>query len=172
VNLEHINTGDTATAETTDVTELLSRLPHGTVLNEDGPMMPQAVRDLLMVKAEIYMGKIRAGIYRKEHKVEKAFDRSSLTIWEFSPHQPLCHSMEFLYGQMDQLRDHIKRGSWAGVKLLLPIITENCTYSFDRVEQELLEPRYHWRDEQQKRQAQQFYINAWKHRQSSVRGGR
>jgi hypothetical protein len=124
-------------------------------------MMPQDMRDRLLKVFNIFEGKIARRIKRQENKVENAFKKSSLTIWETSPHQPLCHSMEYLFDQMRELKAHIERGSFAGVRLLFPAIRANWMYSFDRVDQELKHPRYHWRDEQAKRQAQQRFINAY-----------
>jgi hypothetical protein len=157
----------TETTETFDVAELLNRLPHGTVINEEMPTMPQEMRDRLLVIIDQSIGQIRSNLYKKERKITRSFDRSSLKIWEYSPHQRLANSLEYLHGQMNDLQEFVKRGSWVGVMLLAPVIRENWTISFKRVDQELLEPRYNWRNERQKAWAKRQVINAWKQRQGS-----
>lgn len=163
------NDSNTATTAATSAATELDRLPQGQLLNDEGPRMPQEMRDRLLVKVDASISQIRSNLFKKERKITKSFDRSSLTIWEYSPHQPLANSLEYLHGQMHQLREFVMQGSFAGVMLLAPVIRENWTYSFAHVDQELKLPRYNVRDEQKKRQAQQFYINRWKQQQRGSR---
>lgn len=153
----------------TDPTELLKQLPHGTVINEEGPMMPQQMREELLVIFDESIAQIRSNLHKKGRKIKRSFDRSSLKVWEYSPHQTLRNSMEYLFEQMDQLREHIKRGSYAGVILLAPVIRENWTYSFNRVDQELKEPEYNYRNEREKARARQHHIAMWKQRKQQGR---
>jgi hypothetical protein len=163
------NESNTATTAATSAATELDQLPQGQLLNDEGPAMPQEMRDRLLVKVDASISQIRSKLYKKESKIRRSFDRSSLTVWEYSPHQPLSNSLEYLHEQMNRLREFVKQGSWVGVMLLAPVIRENWTISFARVDEALKLPRYNVRDEQKKLQAQQFYINQWKLQQRGSR---
>jgi hypothetical protein len=138
----------------------------GIVTNEEGPMLPQDFRTELLKIAEEAFSRIRAGILTKERKIIQSFNRSSYREWEFSPHRTLANSLEYLYGQMQDLRGFIEQGSPIGIKVLGQVFRENWTYSFRHVDEELKKPEYNYRNEQQKARARQHHIDAWKARQA------
>jgi hypothetical protein len=79
----------------------------------------------------------------------------------------LANSLEYLHGQMNDLREFIEHGSRAGIILLVPLLRQNWTYSFKHVDEELKEPQYNYRDAEQKARGRQRYINAWRARKEN-----